>query len=211
MPNHYNKKILGSFLLSISLILFISGCQNKDTFITPSPFENNLASLLNAPSIKISTSQNENLPWKEEGLFSREELRIVALNLLQNWTFSPPAHATDGISLYKLSDVFGALVNAIRFYNQNGFLPEQIDLIHLISPGQTFSIDHSIEISTNDLLKTVDAFELLEKSGIPSTLAVGNITLSAAEVFYSLLQAYLFLDSNETLPDTIYIIPINGF
>jgi len=200
---------MGSFMLGISLILFISGCQNKDTFIRPS--ENNLASLLNAPSIEITSAQTENLPWKEEGLFSREELRLAALNLLQNWPLNPPAYATDGTSLYKLSDVFGALVNAIRFYNQNGILPEQIDLVHLIPPGQTFSIDHSIEIKTDNLLTAVDSFELFEKNGIPSTVAVGNVTLSAAETFYALLQTYLFLDSNETLPDTIYIIPINGF
>ncbi|MFA6435755.1 MAG: hypothetical protein WCW30_01275 [Candidatus Gracilibacteria bacterium] len=203
------KRISGLLMLIIGLLIIMSGCKDKDTFMLPS--ENNLASLLTLSGPEISSSQNENLTWKEEGLFSKEELRLVALNLLKNWTLNPPAHATDGTSLYKLSDVFGALVNAIRFYNQNKNLPEQIELVHLIAPGQTFSIDHSIEIKTDDLLKTADTFELLEKNGIPSTLAVGEITLSAAEVFYSLLQTYLFLDSNKPLPDTIYIIPINGF
>jgi|GEM_PF-2148327 hypothetical protein len=195
-------------LLLVGLVAWVYENDTYESFTMPS--EGNLQTLILHDfdeSLNIDTKiTEEEITYKTSGTIDRTDLYKISKSLLQNWDYTPPISVTDGTNHYQLSDVFGSLANTLRFYNQNHYLPQEVELIHLIPPAQKIKFDHDIEIAFDEIINEVNEIELNEKEGIPSIIHLENTSITSTQFLYAMTQAYLMIE-NSTEETYLYVIP----
>lgn len=202
-----------------SLVLTLAGIgiwneSHPNAFVLPS--EHNLqATLLQEYDSTLEVEKATDYEWKEAGSVDQQTLHSLAVSLLQNWNEAPPEYITDGSTRYALEDLFGLLANALRYYNQRAVLPKTLPIVALIGPAQNITVNQGVEVRWEDILTGVDKIEITEKAGIPSTITLDHINLTAAEMLHGMAQVYLMLEeqlrSGGTLPSFVYIVPTSNF
>lgn len=207
-PAHV-PKLIGTLVVIIGGMGILQMAQNT-SFLLPS--EHNLqTTLLQEYRSNLDLSKIDTLSLVEAGNVTRKQLHALSVSVLQNWNEGPPEKVTDGAALYAVSDVFGLLASALQYYNQNGTLPPSIEIKHLVTPAQNITVDEAVQVRWEEILKGADQIEVAPKKSIPSTIKLETLTLTASELLHGMAQVFLVLDSGETMPTWIYIVPTKNF
>jgi hypothetical protein len=152
---------------------------------------------------------------------SAAELDGIARWLLQEWSDTPPAYATDGREFYSLRDAIGLLAGALNQNQNRGLMPEQQTLDLFYGPIEIAAPAEGLELTLNEVYQIAEQINRLIAAGdsawqidqgniLPASFSVDGGEINTAQALYALAMVYAssYADtpvSGVALPSTLAV------